>query len=240
MKLEFIPVKTRVVMPPKDEIWDIIDRLDVRDGDIVFVTSKIMAIHQGRCLVAEGTDKEELVRQNSTRYTPFENRGGFRFNLAINQNVLIPNAGLDESNANGHYILWPENTDGLCRDIRTRLMKNHNINRLGVVSTDSHTTPLRWGVTGIAIGLAGIHPLRDLRGDKDIFGRVMHSTCVNILDALTGIAVLLMGETAECKPIVILRDYKGIEFSENGSMDEFNIAPEDDLYSSLLEVMQKN
>ena len=48
MNLEFIPVKTRIVNPPKDEIWDIIDSLKIEDGDIIFISSKILSIHQGR------------------------------------------------------------------------------------------------------------------------------------------------------------------------------------------------
>jgi len=240
MTLEFIPIKTRIVMPPKDEVWDIIDSLEIREGDIVFISSKILAIHQGRCVKADEVDKEELIKQNSTHHLPYEHRAGFRFNLAINENILIPNAGIDESNANGYYILWPRDNDGLCREIRKHLALKHSIKNLGVVSTDSHTMPLRWGVTGIAIGLAGIQPTRDLRGVIDIFGRPMHATKVDIIDPLTSMAVLLMGETAETIPIVILRGYEGIEFDENGSMEGFKIAPEDDLYQPLLEVMRKN
>ena len=48
MQIEFLPIKTRIVHPPQDDIWDIIESLEVKDGDIVFITSKIIAIHQGR------------------------------------------------------------------------------------------------------------------------------------------------------------------------------------------------
>ena len=237
MKLNFIPIKTRIVMPPKDEIWDIIDALEIKDGDIVFITSKILAIHQGRC--AKGVDKEELIKKESTHVLPYKHRGGFMVTLTVTDNVLIPNAGIDESNADGHLILWPEDVDKLCAEFRRRLMKKRGVKNLGVVSTDSHTTPLRWGVTGITTGLAGIEPLRDLRGESDIFGRKMGVTKVNIIDALAGAAVLCMGEAAERIPIVILRGYDGIKFSDTASMKDFTVSPEDDLYSPLIDVMKK-
>jgi len=243
--MNFIPIKTRIVMPPKDEIWDILDGLDVKDGDVVFITSKILAIHQGRCV--KGVDKEALIKQECTHYLPYKHHAGFMVNLTVVDNILIPSAGIDESNADGHYILWPKDVDKLCTEIRRRLMKRHGLKNLGVVSTDSHTTPLRWGVTGITTGLAGVEPLRDLRGESDIFGRKMGVTKVNIIDALAGAAVLFMGEAAEQIPIVILRGYPsgrsanaGIKFSDTASMKDFTIAPEDDLYSPLIDMMKKN
>ena len=237
MKFEFIPIKTRIVNPPKDEIWDILDTLKLRNGDIVFITSKILAIHQGRC--TKDTDKEKLINRESTRTLKSKNREGFVCCLTVTDNILIPNAGIDESNANGHYILWPHDTDKLCADIRNHLTKKHNIKNLGIVSTDSHTTPLRWGVTGITTGLSGIKPLKDIRGNADIFGRKIQTVRVNMIDPLTSIAVLLMGEAAERIPIVILRNYKNIEFDANGDMSDFKIAPESDIYAPLLDTMKK-
>jgi len=235
MNLNFIPIKTRIVKPPKDEIWDILDGLETKDGDVVFITSKILAIHQGRCV--KGVDKETLIKRESSRMLPYEHRAGFMVNLTVTDNILIPNAGIDESNADGHLILWPKDVDKLCRQIRARLIRKHKIKNLGVVSTDSHTTPLRWGVTGITTGLAGVEPLKDLRGESDIFGRKMGVTKVNVIDALAGAAVLCMGEAAEQIPIVILRGFNSIKFSGTASMKDFLIAPEDDLYSPLIDVM---
>ena len=232
--------KTRVVQPPKDDIYDIIGGLDVKDGDIIFITSKIIAIHQGRtCKVGE-IQKEDLIRQEADRYLPYVNGlGDFHVNLTVTQDVLIPAAGIDESNADGYYVLWPKEIDKMCREIRQYLMKKYAIKKLGVIATDSHTTPLRWGVTGITIGLAGVEPLKDIRGKKDLFGHKMHVTKVDLIDPLTAMAVNLMGESDECTPIVILRDYKGIPFSDAASMDNFKIKPELDLYRPLIEVLPK-
>lgn len=241
MKLNFIPVKTRIIRPPKDNIFDVIDALDIKDGDILFITSKILGIHQGRTAKTSEVSKEDLIRQEADRYLAYENKtGDFHVNLTINQNVLIPAAGIDESNADGYYVMWPQDPDALCQEIRTRLIQKHHLQNLGVIATDSHTTPLRWGVTGITIGLAGVEPLKDIRGKPDLFGRLMHITKVNLIDPLASMAVLLMGESDECTPIIILRDYKGIPFNENASMKDFKIDPETDLYSPLLEILPKN
>lgn len=239
MQLNFIPIKTRILNPPKDEIWDIVDNLEVQNGDIIFITSKILAIHQGRCVSTENADKKALIQQEAEHYLSYKNIGGYEGCLTITDNILIPSAGIDESNANNHYILWPKNVDVLCREIRDKICKRCKITELGIISTDSHTMPLRLGVTGITTGFAGIKPLRDIRGDEDIFGREIKTVQVNLIDPLTSVAVLLMGETSERIPIVILRGYKNIVFDESTSMEDLIIEPERDIYKPLLECFKK-
>lgn len=239
MAFEFIPVHTRTVRPPRDDIYDILDALPaLKEKDIVFITSKILGIHQGRCVPCEGTDKTELIRREADRYLSYTHKSGFNVNLTVTDNVLIPAAGIDASNADGYYVMWPKNVDALCAEIRKFLCEKNGLKDLGVVSTDSHTTPLRYGVTGISTGLAGVEPLKDLRGRPDLFGRPLALTQVDQIDAPAAMAVLLMGESDECTPIVILRGWDKIVFNENASMQDFKIDPEDDLYTPLLSVMQ--
>jgi coenzyme F420-0:L-glutamate ligase len=238
MLINFETVKTRVVHPPKDSITDILDNLKIKDGDIVFITSKILGIAEGRTAKINETTKESLIEQEAERHLPYVNKAGdFHVNLTVTQNILIPAAGIDESNANGYYVMWPKNPDESCRRIREYLIRKHRIANLGVVATDSHTTPLRWGVTGITIGLAGIKPLKDIRGEPDLFGRKIHITKVNLIDPLASMAVLLMGESNECTPIAILHNYKGINFSDKSSMEDFKIPFKKDIYQPLIEVI---
>ena len=239
MVFEFIQVKTRVVKPPRDEIWDILDGIVPVDGDIIFIASKILAIHQGRCVAAKDADKTELIKREAERVLPAVHACGFKYHLTVTGNVLIPDAGIDESNADGHYILWPKDTDKLCAEIRARFINKYSLKKLGIVATDGHVTPLRTGVTGITTGLAGFNPLKDMRGGTDIFGRKMGVTQVNLIDPLTAVAVLLMGEAAEQTPVVILRGYGGIPFCDGGSMKAFKIPPESDLYGPLIDMMKK-
>lgn len=241
MKLDFLPVKTRIINPPRDDISDILDSLDIQDGDIIFISSKVLGISEGRCFKVSDHDKIDLIKSEADRYLPYVNEtGDFHVNLTVNQNILIPSGGIDESNANGYYVLWPKNPDETCQKIRKDLMARTGIKNLGVVATDSHTTPLRWGVTGIAIGLAGVEPLEDIRGKEDLFGRAMHITQIDKIDPLTSMAVAIMGESSEATPIVILRGYKDIEFKENASMKDFKIDPDFDLYSPLIKTIPIN
>ncbi len=239
MKLEFIPVKTRIVNPPKDEIWDIIDSLKIEDGDIIFITSKILSLHQGRTVkITPEITKKELAKRESERFLHYQNKPeGFTANITITDNNLILSAGIDASNAADHYILWPKNIDDLCKEIREHIINKTGIKNLGVVATDSHSSPLRLGVTGFTIGLSGVEPLSDIRGEKDLFGRELHITMVNEIDPLTSMAVLLMGESSECTPIVILRNYKKIKFNKNASMKDLKVSPEQDIYAPLLKII---
>ena len=239
MKLDFIPIKTRIVNPPKDEIWDIIDSLpQLENNDIVFITSKILGIHQGRCLPIKTTDKKQLIKSEASHYLEYNHPNGFDVNLTINDNILIPAAGIDSSNANGYFIMWPKNVDRLCKEIREYLCEKNKIENLGIISTDSHTTPLRYGVSGITTGLAGVEPLKDIRGEEDLFGRPLEITQVNQVDAISSMAVLLMGENRERTPVVILKNYTNIVFNPNASMADFRIEPEVDLYYPLLQVFE--
>lgn len=239
MQLNFELVKTRIVKPPKDEIWDIIDSLNVSENDIVFITSKILSLHQGRTAPDLGNNKEQLIKQESDKLLEYYNKeNDFTSRITITNGNLILAAGIDASNADGRFILWPKDIDKLCQEIREKLVQKHGIKNLGVVATDSHTSMLRWGVTGFTIGLSGIEPVEDIRGNKDLFGREIHLTKVNKIDPLTSMAVLLMGETNACTPIAILKNYQNITFNKDASMDGFKIAPKDDIYRPLLDVIQ--
>src|SRR5205814_1858990 len=111
--------------------------------------------------------------------------------------TLIASAGIDESNGNGYYILWPEQIQQVAKEIWEHVRKTKNIQNLGVIITDSHSLPLRWGVLGVAIGFFGFMPLTDLRGKMDIFGRSLIMTRQNIPDAIAGAGVYFMGEGDE-------------------------------------------
>ena len=238
MKFDFIPIKTRIVSPPKDNIDDIFESIDLKDGDIIFITSKILGIAEGRCFATDKFVKEDLIAKEADRYLKYTNKmGGFQINLSVNQGILIPAAGIDESNTNGYYVLWPKDPDKTCREIRNFFIKKFGVKNLGVVMTDSHSTPLRWGVTGFSIGIAGVNPLEDMRETEDLFGRKMHITQINKIDPLASMAVALMGECSESTPIVILRGYTNIQFSDSASMEHLKIKEDLDLYYPLIKAI---
>lgn len=241
--MEFIAVKTRALIPPKDDLYQVMDESlpELRDGDVVCVTSKVVSIHEGRCvLVGDVPDKDALIIQEAEHAITREYFStAQKFLLTIKHNTLIPSSGIDESNANGYYILWPKDPAKSAREICLHLRKKYKSEKIAVIITDSHTTPLRWGVTGIAIGSWGLEPLHDYRGTPDIFGRALEVTRASVIDPLAAAAVMLMGEGAEQQPFVIARGAPHVVFTDTDTHQKIAIALEDDLYAPLLKVFKK-
>lgn len=239
--MQFIKVKTRKLLPPKDSIYKIFDEHlpKLKEGDVIFITSKILAIHQGRTVKVGEVNKKKLIYSEAEKVAEGPTYKGQKFYLTIKDYTLIPSAGIDESNGNGYYILWPKNTQKLLKEIWQYLKKKYKLKNLGVVSTDSHTTPLRWGVTGISTGFYGFKPLKDMRGEKDIFGRKLKATQVNLVDGYSSAAVILMGEGSEQVPIVILRGAKNLQFTNKDTYKDLVIEPKDDIYRSLFKHFRK-
>lgn len=239
--MQFIKVKTHKLLPPKDDLFKVLDAHlpKLKEGDVLFIASKILAIHQGRCVKINAVKKSALVKKEANFSLPSNMVAGSEIILTIKDHTLIPSAGIDESNGNGYYILWPRNTNKLCKEIAERFKKKYKIKKLGVVATDSRTTPLRWGTTGVSIGFYGLNPLYDYRGKRDIFGRKLKYTQSNIVDALSAMAVLLMGEGNEQVPVVILRDAPFIKFTTANAYKKFVIDPKKDLYAPLLKPFRK-
>jgi dihydrofolate synthase / folylpolyglutamate synthase len=240
--MKFIPVKTRAFLPPKDDLYELLNESlpKLKEGDVVFVTSKVLAIHQGKTRkIQDPRTKIQLIRSEADYSLPKTKVNGSDIVLTIKDYTLIPSAGIDESNGNGYIILWPKDTNQAAKEICQYLKKKYHLKKLAVIITDSHTTPLRWGTQGISIGFYGLEPLYDYRGKKDIFGRKLKHTQSNIVDSLSSIAVLLMGEGDEKIPMMVLRDAKFIKFTSKDTYRKLVIEPKKDLYYPLLKVFKK-
>jgi len=227
------------MLPPKDDIYPVLDKYlpPLKEGDVLFITSKILGIHQGRCRkikTGSRAEKDELVKQEAEVYISRKECPGEHVILTVKKNTLIPSAGIDESNCNGYYVYWPKNSNEEAKKICNYLKKKYKIKKLAVVITDSHTIPMRYGVMGISIGFFGIKPLRDYRGKKDIFGRKITMTKSNIVDSLANMAVLVMGEGSEQTPIIIGREVDIIEFTNKQNHKELLIPIKEDIYYPLL------
>jgi dihydrofolate synthase / folylpolyglutamate synthase len=231
-----IPVKTRPLVPPQDNLWDaLLPALPpLRNGDVVAITSKIVAIHQGRSVpVTKVGDREELVASEAEAWIP-KASSRYGITLAIKGGTLVASAGIDASNARDHYVLWPERPNETAGEIGRHLRRVCGVQALGVVLTDSHCIPLRRGTVGISIGFYGFEPLHDYRGEPDIFGRPLSVTLANRPDAMAAAAVGLMGEGAECIPAVVIRGWPGLVFNDAAGRADFFIPPEEDLFAPLL------
>jgi coenzyme F420-0:L-glutamate ligase len=232
-----IPVKTRVMLPPKDDLYKIIDESVpvLREGDVFIVTSKVAAIHQGRCVSVDSVkDKNDLVKKEADRVVSRYEFMGHNIGLTIKSGTLIAFAGIDESNANGYYILWPDDPSGFAKSMCRYLKKKFSLKKLAVIITDSHCVPMRRGTTGISIGFYGLEPLNDYRSQKDIFGRELKITQANIVDALSAAAVVMMGEGKEQRPMAIARGADFVKFTAKETAQDLAIPLEEDIFYPLL------
>jgi putative folate metabolism gamma-glutamate ligase len=233
-------IKTHKITYRDKDILSIIDKYinKLPDNSIMAVTSKIISICEGSVIkIDKKTNKDKLIKQEADRYIPKE-KSKYGFYLTLKNNVLIPSSGIDESNGDGYYILWPRNPQKSANNIRKYLIDKFHIKNIGVIITDSKTTPLRWGTTGISIANCGFMVLNSYVSKPDIFGKKLEVTKANIADGLAAAAVLEMGEGKEQTPIAIIEDIKYVKFQkQNPSKKELkslNISIEDDLYASLL------
>src|SRR3989338_4048043 len=201
----------------------------LKNGSVLAVTSKIVALAEGRVVTLKNQkEKERLIRAESEwqlKVLP-------EWWLTVRDGTVVVNAGLDDSNANGKTILLPKDSFKSAEELRKKLKKKYKLKKLGVVITDSRTSALREGVTGVALGYAGFKGVKDYRGDKDIFGRALKVTQTNIADSLATAATVVMGEGNERQPLTVIENAP-VEFREKINRKELKIALKYDMYRAL-------
>ena len=237
------PIKTHPITAQDRDLFAILDRhlTSFEEGAILAITSKIVSICQGRMVPVGEAAKQDLIEQEADYWLPPEvNRYGV--SLTIVDHVLIPMAGIDESNAAGHYVLWPRDPQHVANQVRGYLSARFSLTHVGVIITDSKTTPLRWGVTGVAIAHSGFLAVNDLVGHPDLFGRPLHYTKVDVADALAAAAVLVMGEADEGTPLALIEDLPFVTFQARdptpAELEARWIDMEADLYAPLLQAVE--
>ena len=203
------------------------NHIALEDQDILVLAQKIVSKAEGRMVnlvgviptsraveLANKTEKDsrlvELILQESRevlRTRPgtiiVEHRLGF----------VCANAGIDHSNVAGTgdateewVLLLPENPDRSAEQIRQEL-QSKTAKEVGVLIIDSHGRAWRNGTAGVAIGIAGLPALQDLRGQPDLFGLTLRITQVGVADELASAASLAMGQAAEGTPVVHVRGF---------------------------------
>jgi putative folate metabolism gamma-glutamate ligase len=224
-----------------DNLYKILDEYlpeKIKDKSVIAVSSKIVAICQGRVVKMESEEQRDaLAKKEAETYLPREyNQYGFM--ITINNGVMVASSGIDASNGNGYYVLWPKNLQKSANEIRQYLVKKYRLSNIGVIITDSKLTPLRWGVTGVAIAHSGFAALKNYIGTPDIFGRLMQAEKSNIADSLATAAVIEMGEGNEQKPLAVIEDINFVDFQKRNptrkEIDGLKISIGDDVFSSLL------
>lgn len=239
------PLKTKKLLPPKDDLFAIMKKAIKRlpECSILVVTSKIVSIHEGRCIPIENiADKDQLIMAEADYYLPRDKKTPWVMHT-IKYNFFIPTAGIDESNANGFYILWPKDPMQSAREICIWVRRTYGVKKCGVVITDSRSSLLHRGVVGMCIAYAGFAPLNDYRGRKDLFGRDFHVSQTNIADGLAAAAVLVMGEGDEQTPMAFATDIPFVTFQSRPyrarkAFSSFEVAMKENLYAPFFNRMK--
>ena len=150
--------------------------------------------------------------------------------LAGKWDLILPNAGVDESNApDGWVTRLPVDPEASARRLRDQIRERTGKDA-AVVIIDSRTHSMRLGVSGVAIGCSGILPITDERGKPDLYGNKLQVTRRAIADSLASTAELLMGESSEGVPVVLVRGYPYIK-CENCRIE--TIPADEDLFLCL-------
>jgi len=196
---------------------------DLRAGDVVAVTQKIVSKAEGRLVRSE--DRAAVVRHEAVRIV------AEREDIVIAETahgLVCANAGVDASNvAEGWLSLLPDDPDRSAEDLRKRLSVDASAD-VGVVVTDTFGRAWRRGVVDVAIGCAGLPALIDLRGTPDGGGRILEATIVALADQVAAAAGLVMGK-ADRVPVAVVRGV-AVPEAEPSPARAIVRPPEEDLF----------
>jgi len=193
-------------------------RIPIKDGDVIVVTHVIASRVEGNTVnldnvvpsdFAKTVDKDPVLVEVILRESKSIVRMGDGHLITETKHGFVcANAGVDQSNVPGERIvaLLPKNPDRTARTIRMRIKKLTGKD-VAVIISDTHGRPLREGEINIAVGVAGINPIRDRRGEKDLFGYVLKVKQTAIADELASAAELVIGQAKEGIPAAIIRGY---------------------------------
>jgi coenzyme F420-0:L-glutamate ligase len=211
------------LVKPDDDLGKLIVRASeqvggIRNGDVLVVASKAVATAQGRvrelARVRPSARARRLANQTGLKpeFIELVLREGARVVraakgviLTLKGGVLCANAGVDSSNAPpGQVVLMPARPNQAAQALRQAIARRTNA-KVGVIIVDSNVKPLRLGTVGQTIGVAGLEPVIDCRGQHDLYGKPLRITFRAIADQLATAAQVVMGEAAEGIPVVIVR-----------------------------------
>ena len=199
------------------------------EGNVVNL-DKVSPSEQAR-EVARETDKDPALVEVILRETKEIVR--MRRNSLITETksgIVCANAGVDRSNIEGerNIVLLPKDPDASAQKIRQKIRQLAGCD-VAVIVSDTHGRPFRMGEINVAIGVAGMKPIRDRRGEKDLFGYVLRRKQTAVADELASAAELVIGQADEGIPVAIIRGYK-YQAAENASATELTRPKEKDLF----------
>ena len=230
-RIEIIPIYIKGQLTPNSNLVSTLltaikennNNQSIENGDIIVFAQKIISKIEGRLInlddinpskesidLSKQIDKDpriiELILQESNKIVRLFN------NIIIaetHHGFICANAGIDQSNVSNkkdQVLLLPINPDKSAESVRKEIYEKTR-KKVAVIITDTFGRPFRMGQTNVAIGIAGINPLKSYKGKQDMFGKILRVTEIAIVDEIAGAAELVMGKT-EGIPIAIVRNVK--------------------------------
>ena len=216
----------------------------IEERDIIVITHVVVSKAEGNVInldeiipserakeIAQQTNKDPALVEVILRET--------KEIIRVSQNSIITetksgvvcaNSGVDRSNVSGdrNVVPLPKNPNASAKNIRQEIKRLTGTN-VAVIVSDTHGRPFRLGEINVAVGAAGIKPIRNRRGEKDLFGYVLRVKQTAIADELSSAAELVIGQANEGIPAAIIRGYN-YQTAEDVSAIELTRAKEKDLF----------
>ena len=194
----------------------------IQDGDVLVFTHVIVSRAEGNTVNLDEVQPSEFAKKIAEQYQKdpalievvlreskrIVRMGNGNLITETQHGFICANAGVDRSNIQGerNVALLPRDPDLSAQAIRQEIrgITGHNV---AVIISDTHGRPLRMGEINIAIGVSGIKPIRDRRGEKDLFGYILRVKQTAVADELSSAAELVIGQANEGIPAAIIRGY---------------------------------
>jgi coenzyme F420-0:L-glutamate ligase/coenzyme F420-1:gamma-L-glutamate ligase len=217
----------------------------LQERDIIVVTHVFVSKSEGNVVnldevkpseraleIAKQTNKDpalvEVILQEAKEIVRI---GSNSIITETNSGTISANSGVDRSNVLGerNVVPLPKDPNASALNIRTEIKLLTGID-VAVIVSDTHGRPFRMGEINVAIGVAGIKPIRDRRGEKDLFGYTLRIKQTAIADELASAAELVIGQASEGIPAAIIRGYTAYQTAENVSATELTRPKEKDMF----------
>jgi len=249
--LELIALEHFPLIEPLDDLVEIIyksiksNNIQIDDNDVIVIAQKVISKAEDRYINLDEIEITNEAKQLANKLN--KNKGLMQAIInesnkiiSTEKNVIIVehklgfiniNAGIDQSNIlqdKNLALLLPENPSKSARDIQKKLSKIFNKN-ISIIISDSMTRPYRSGVINFALSSHNIQSLIDLKGEKDMFGNRLRGTEIAVADELASAAGLLMGQSDEGKPVIIIKGFNKSSYKVNDAFDLI-VNESEDLY----------
>ena len=235
-------IKTRLVRAGEISVQDLLTESikTLPENSVLAISSKVVSLCENAVVPIGAVDKEDLIRSEADYYLD-NSLSPYGYHFTIKYGTLVAAAGVDESNGDGNYVLWPRNPFATASSVRKFLCKKFGRKNIGVIITDSVSSALRRGTKGEMIAWSGFQAVHDYVGGADLFGRDFKMEMSGVGVGLAVAANIVMGEGTEQTPLAVISDVDIVQFTgHDATREEINIAfvsKEDDIFMPFLNAL---